>query len=630
MASETGYFQRQMRINRLFVLIVLPWVMGGYPCAAQLSWHQEQGFRWAELPVPREGSPGFTLLPPEQTGITFTNPLDEHALAANRTLANGSGTAIGDIDGDGLADIFFCSLDGRNALYKNLGGMKFKDVTPASGIVCTNQICRGAVFADINGDGWLDLLISTTGSGVLCFTNQGDGTFAECSEYAGTLSQYGAMTLTLADVDGNGTLDLYVADYRTTDNHDRAEFDNIDLFKANGRLTVTPALQNRFIYTNGVVVEYGEPSQLYLNDGTGHFTPLSWTNGAFLDENGKPLTGPPRDWSLTASFRDVNGDGAPDLYVCNDYWTPDRFWLNDGRGHFRASPPLTLRHTSVSSMGVDFADLDRDGQLDFFVVDMQARDWPRRKRESMFSGFMRTPIGTIDDRPQVPQNVLFHNRGDGTFEEVAAYAGVTTTDWSWQPMFLDVDLDGYEDLIIPTGFFRDVNDRDAMEQSTSLWLAHKLVPPKLGPDGQSASRSAQEQKTEEIYERNKLAESLNTPIAAFRNLGNLKFEDAGPAWGLDQPALHNGIAVGDLDNDGGLDFVVNNLGSAASVYHNRGSAPRVAVRLKGWRPTRRESAQKSNCWAEQCQCKARRWCAGARTCQVRIRNVCLQLAGAGA
>ena len=553
-------------------------------CAADQTWHQERNYKWSELQVPPEGKPGFTLLPPEQTGITFTNPMDERVLATNRVLPNGSGVAIGDIYNNGLPAIFLCSLDGHNALYKNLGGMKFKDVTQASGINCSNLICRGAVFADINGDGWLDLLVSTTGSGVLCFTNKGDGTFVECSQSAGTLSRYGATTLALADIDGRGPLDLYVADYRVEDSRDRMEFDNVDIFKVNGELTVAPALQDRFIFTNGTILEYGEPDLVYRNDGKGHFSALSWTDGTFLDEEGNPLTGPPKDWGLTAAFRDLNGDGAPDLYVCNDYWTPDRLWLNDGKGHFRAAPPLALRHTSKFSMGVDFADIDRDGRMDFCVMDMLSQDWRVRKRQLMVSGSPRSPIGTIADRPQIPQNVLFRNRGDGTFEEIAAYAGVAASGWSWQPVFIDVDLDGWEDMIIPTGFAYDLNDADTMEKTEKLRRAGTLVPPKVGADGQPEARTAQEQKTEELYQVNRLAEPLKTPIVGFRNLGNLKFAEAGAAWGLAQPALHNGIAVGDLDQDGGLDFVVNNLGSAASVYHNHGSAPRVAVRLKGLSP----------------------------------------------
>jgi enediyne biosynthesis protein E4 len=573
-----------MRVFFSCVFIVLAGVVGILPCAAQLQWHQVNGFKWAELQVPRDGKPGFALLPPEQTGITFTNPLDERVIAANRVLANGSGLAIGDFGNNGLPGIFFCSLDAHNALYKNLGGMRFKDVTQESGIVCSNQICRGAVFADINGDGWLDLLISTTGSGVLCFTNRGDGTFAECSKYAGTLSKYGATTMALADIDGNGALDLYVADYRVEDARDRAEFDKFDIFRVNGQLAVAPTLQDRFVFTDGSVQEFGEPDLVYLNDGKGRFTPLSWTNGAFLDEDGKPLTDPPRDWSLTAAFHDLNGDGAPDIYVCSDYWTPDRLWINDGQGHFRACPRLALRHTSKSSMGVDFADIDRDGQVDFCVTDMLARDWQRRKRQIMVSGLPRSPIGTTDDRPQIPRNVLFRNRGDGTFEEIAAYAGVTASDWTWQPVFIDVDLDGYEDIITPTGYAHDVNDLDALEKADMLRRAGRLAPPKTGLDGKPLPRSLQEQKNEELYHGNMLAAPLKTPIVAFRNLGNMKFEDIGPAWGLDQPGLPTAIALGDLDNDGGLDFVVNNLGSVAGIYHNHGSAPRVAVRLKGLPP----------------------------------------------
>jgi enediyne biosynthesis protein E4 len=573
-----------MRLFFSSVFILISGLVGVFPCAAQLQWHEEKGFKWAELQPRGNGSPGFTLLAPERTGIIFSNALDERALAANRGLEDGCGVALGDIDNDGLPDIYFCSLDGHNALYKNLGGMKFKDVTRTSGINCSNRICRGAVFADINGDGWLDLLISTFGSGVLCFTNNGNGTFSECSQYAGTASSHGAMSMALADVDGNGTLDLFVANNRTEDSRDRAEFDNIGALRLNGQLNVLPQYRERFIYTNGSIQEYGEPSQVYLNDGKGRFTAMSWTNGAFLDENGAPLTEPPLDWGLGAAFRDLNGDGAPEIYVCNDYWTPDRLWINDGKGHFRASPPLTLRHTSRFSMGVDFADIDRDGYMDFYVVDMMSRDWRVRKRQLMVSNAQRPPLGAIDNRPQIPQNVLFRNRGDGTFEEIADYAGVTASEWSWQPVFIDVDLDGWEDVIVSSGFAHDVDDMDFMEKAGKLRRAGTLVPPKRGPDGQPVERSPQEKKDEDLYRSNMLKDPLKTPLVAYRNRGNLKFEETGPAWGLVEPALHNGIALADLDNDGGLDIVVNNLGSAAAVYHNHGSAPRVAVRLKGLPP----------------------------------------------
>src|SRR5262249_53683159 len=152
---------------------------------------------------------------------------------------------------------------------------------------------------------------------------------------------------------------------------------------------------------------------------------------------------------------------------------------------------------------------------------------------------------------------------------------------SWQPVFLDVDLDGFEDLIIPAGFAYDANDMDLNEKASMLQRSGRLAPPRIGPDGEPVRRSAQEQRDEELYQWNKLAEPLTNAIVAFRNLGNLKFEDIGQEWGLNQRALHNGIAVADLDGDGALDFIVNNLGSAAGVYKNHSAAPRVAVRLKG-------------------------------------------------
>src|SRR2546430_2303124 len=310
-----------------FVSLVsgLLWVSPGV--AGQFNWHAEGNVKWAELELPKEGKTGFTQLAPERTGIHFTNRLDEWSSAANRVLENGSGAAVGDFDGDGRPDIFLCSLTGRNALYRNLGDWKFEDVTLQVGVSATNYICRGAVFADI--------------------------------------------------------------------------------------------------------------------DGQGHFRPLSWTGGRFLDETGKPLAAQPLDWGLATTFRDLNGDGFPDLYVCNDYWTPDRVWINDGKGVFRAIDRLALRHTSENSMGVDFADIDRDGRVDFLVLDMLSRNPGLRKTQMAARTKLAAPAvaGEIANRPQIMRNTLFHNCGDGVFEEIADFAGVSASDWSWQPVFVDVDLD---------------------------------------------------------------------------------------------------------------------------------------------------------------------------------------------
>ena len=526
--------------------------------------------------MPREGKTGFSLLGPEETGINFTNTLDEPTLEANsRVLSNGSGVAVGDFDGDGLPDIYFCSLNGRNALYKNLGGMKFKDVTQGSGIVCSNQFCTGAVFADINGDGFVDLLVATIGGGVLCFLNDGHGHFSDVTRSAGTASKYGSMTMALADIDGNGTLDLYVANYRTEDVRDKGQ---VDLQMVNGKLAVPASLRDRFVLISGKFYEYGEPDIFYLNDGHGHFTSLSWTDGAFLDEDGKKLTHAPLDWGLTATFRDINGDGCPDLYVCNDYWTPDRIWINDGHGHFRAADKLAFRHSSASSMGVDCADLTRSGQLDIFVADMLSRDLRLRKRQMPTRDPTASPLGEIDNRPQITRNTLFLNRSDGTFAEIADHAGLPASDWSSSPVFLDVDLDGFEDLLIAAGHIKDVQDLDAEAQIRSRANVRTHIV--RDPSSESRAKAFLQKRIENSH----LYPPLDMPIVAFHNLGHYHFEETTGLWGTDQLGVHHALAFGDLDGDGDLDLVVNNFGSAAGIYRNETSAPRVAVRLKGLPP----------------------------------------------
>src|SRR5437773_4563987 len=530
--------------------------------AADPEWHSAPGCRWRQLPVATTGKTGFTLLSPEQTGITFTNVLDERTGEANRVLFNGSGVAVRDYDGDGLADIYLCSLNGSNALYKNLGGWKFRDVTKESGIVCTNPFCRGAVFADVNGDRHADLLVATTGGGVRCFLNDGQGRFSDATQAAGTASKFGSVTMALADIDGNGTLDLYVANNRTDDIRDRGE---VDGKMVNGRLAIPSWYKDRLLIIDGKLNEYGEPDLMYRNDGQGHFAPVSWTDGTFLDEEGKSLTSAPLDWGLAVTFRDINGDGYPDIYVCNDYWTPDRIWLNDGKGHFRAIDRLAVRCTSASSMGVDFADVDRDGNMDCFVVDMLSRD-PRLRRRQMFAQTPITlPIGAIDNRPQIMRNTLLHNRGDGTFAEVANFAGSPASDWSWSPVFLDVDLDGYEDLLITTGHSKDVQDMDAAIQIKARQRSY---------GGFTNAVERHRAFIQDKMTNARLYPFLHTPIVAFHNLGNLKFEEVTANWGTDQPGIHHGMALGDFDGDGDLDLVVNNLNGVCGLYRNDSAAPR--------------------------------------------------------
>jgi hypothetical protein len=560
------------------MLLLAMWHFGlGHVDAAR--WEPFSGGRYQVLTVAESPGSRLTMLAPEQTGVRFTNFLARERHLTNQILLNGSGVAASDIDGDGRCDLFFCGLGGASALYRNLGGWRFEDVTAQSGAVCAGLDATGAAFADLEGDGDLDLLVNTVGAGTRVFTNDGKGRFSEASP-ALNLRRCGS-SLALADIDGDGDLDCYVANYRVVTIRDQPNT-RFSIRTVDGRPQVIsvddvpvthPDLADRFNYRiseqggrgNFAYDENGEADMLLRNEGGGRFVLVSFTDGSFLDEQGRPLAKPPFDWGLSAMFRDLNGDGAPDLYVCNDFKSPDRVWVNDGRGRFRALAPLAIRQMSLSSMGVDFADVNRDGFDDFIVLDMLSREHVHRFSQRIDIRPEVLPVGVIDNRPSVPRNTLFVNRGDGTWAECAQFSGLEAAEWAWTPIFLDVDLDGYEDLLVSNGFERDGMNVDVLRRLEMIKQEKPLA------------------SIEQLHLR-KMFPRLDTANLAFRNLGGLKFKNVSDAWGFNLRGVSQGMGLADFDNDGDQDIVINNLNAPASLYRNESAAPRLAVRLKGTPP----------------------------------------------
>jgi hypothetical protein len=548
------------------------------PLLAALEWQSGQGFRSAAVLAPSAGRAGFTLLQQTATGLAFTNHLAEARWITNTMFLNGSGVTAGDVDGDGWCDLYLCSLDGPNALYRNLGDWKFQDITAQAGVACADLTASGCAFADLDGDGDLDLVVNSMGEGTWCLLNDGKGHFTRLTNHPLLNLRKAGESLALGDVDGDGDLDLYVTNYRFWSYRDKPgmkfRVDDLDgrmvVTQVEGRPVTEPDLVGRFTVRpgGGGFEEHGEDDLLCLNDGKGNFTPLPWTEGAFLTEDGKPLPYPPYDWGLSVMMRDINGDGAPDIYVCNDFDSPDRIWINDGKGRFRLIPRLAIRSTSIFSMGVDFADVNRDGFDDYFTGDMLSPLHPKRHVQigEMKPVFLR--IGDIEDRPQYSRNMLFLNRGDGTYAEIGCFAGLFASEWSWTPAFLDVDLDGYEDLLLTTGHELDAMNADVTRRAEEIKKEKPLSP------------------LEQLRLR-KLFDRFDVRKFAFRNRGNLTFEDVSSAWGFDTRSVAHGMTLADLDNDGDLDLAVNCLNGPAALYRNESSAPRVAVRLNGKAPNTR-------------------------------------------
>ena len=523
------------------------------------------------LCVRMSAAEGFTRVDPIAAGMTYTNRIAPERYLTNQIPLNGSGLALGDVDGDGRTDVLLGGLSGGAALFRNRGDWRFESMTASAGLDWAGADITGVALADLDGNGSLDLIANSIGRGTLLWSNDGRGLF---TRRAVLNPGRAGMSLAIADLDGDGDLDLYLTNYRGVSVRDEpgGRFSIKDdgqgprVAQYNGRPTTEEDLQGRFTVGARGVRENGEPDRLYLNDGEWKFREVAWTDGTFRDEDGQPLNGPFYDWGLSVMARDFTGDGLPDLYVCNDFESPDRFWINrtvpGGPLRLHAVPILALRHTSAFSMGVDAADVDRDGHMDFLVLDMLSRE--HRMRNLQVAGLPPSMalVGVFDDRPQFSHNTLFRSRGDGTFAEVGRLAGVSASEWSWTPVFLDVDLDGYEDLLVSNGHEMDMMDVDVSDEAERLKAQKRLSP------------------REQLDLRRKFAR-LNTPNVAFRNRGQLQFEDVSRRWNFDAQEVGIGMASSDLDGDGDLDLLVNNLNAAPTLYRNEATAARLPVRLLG-------------------------------------------------
>lgn len=559
---------------KYLLLVVLTITVIGCSRSAKLEWHQEEQYRWAELTsgfFDGEGS-GFISLSPSHTNIAFSNDITEQELSENRHYLNGSGVAAGDIDGDGLVDLYFAGLKNPNKLYKNLGSMQFKDVTESAGVEHRDYYSTGAVFADVNGDTHLDLLVTSIYKNIALYINDGKGNF-EYDKNSGLGAGEGSTTMALADIDGDNDLDLYVAKYKEKSVKDIYTTEELDWNtilnepyneqQQTGPYTLVPPFDEHYeIFMDednrlAGLAETGQQDELYINEG-GTFQKVVDTKQVFLDQSGNPLGLKP-DWGLTAKFQDLNGDGLPDLYVCNDFFTKDRIWINQGEGIFKSIQATAIRNLSFACMGVDMSDINRDGEVDIFTAEMLSSKHSERLQQVGSDDPNPDQYRETEVRPTNNRNSLFLKREDETYAEISYLSGVEATGWSWDATFMDINLDGYEDLIVNNGYLYHILDMDAQI------------------DMMRKGRNMDEHFTD--FMRN--APSLKLRNRILINNGDLTFRDQSTDLGFEIKDISHGMAVADLNNDGALDFALNRMNQEAGIYQNKATGSRIAVKLKG-------------------------------------------------
>ncbi len=471
----------------------------------------------------------FERLDARATGITFSNQLiesEERNVLSYEYFYNGGGVAVGDVNNDGLPDLFFTGNMRPNALYLNRGDLRFEEVTQAAGLAGrAGDWSTGASMVDINADGRLDIYVCYSGEFVPerrrneLYVNQGDGTFSEkASDYGLDITAFSTHGL-FFDYDRDGDLDLYLL------NHNIEEFQNFDA---------------------SFVKKQTDPDagDMLLRNDEGRFVNVTQTAGIINN---------PLGFGLGVAAGDLDGDGWLDLYISNDYIEEDYLYINQGDGTFREALREKLGHIPHFSMGSDISDINNDGLPDILALDMLPEDNRRQKllfgpdsyekyQSQLRNGFYH----------QQMRNMLQLNNGDGTFSEIGQLAGISNTDWSWAALFADLDNDGWKDLFVSNGYLRDYTNRDFM-----AYYANQRI------------REIRGEPSAALMEIIGNMESTRTHNYIFRGSNGWQFENKVEAWGFEDLLLTNGAAYADLDRDGDLDLVLNNINEPAAIYENR-------------------------------------------------------------